>query len=126
MTDAQALLNAVIESPDDDAVRLVFSDWLEEHGDSDRAEFIRTQVELARGVKGAARREKLLRRERELLLAHELEWVGPLRSAVRRATFVRGFVERVTLSVFRLKNAAPLFSAVPIRHLILLDAGGRE
>ena len=28
---------------DEDAPRLVFADWLEEHGDSDRAEFIRVQ-----------------------------------------------------------------------------------
>src|SRR5262249_51187264 len=30
------------------AVRLVYADWLEEHGQPERAEFIRAQVELAR------------------------------------------------------------------------------
>ena len=32
--------------PEEDAVRLVFADWLEENGEPDRAEFIRVQVEL--------------------------------------------------------------------------------
>jgi uncharacterized protein (TIGR02996 family) len=119
MTDNQTLLNAVVESPDDDAVRLVYSDWLEEHGDADRAEFVRAQIELARGKASDARRERLRKRERELLAAHELEWVGPLRSVVRRAAFVRGFVERVTVHVTRLKRAAPLLESVPVRHLIV-------
>jgi uncharacterized protein (TIGR02996 family) len=119
VADAQALLDAIVDAPDDDAVRLVFSDWLDEHGDADRAEFIRAQIELFRDA-AEARRDHLRRRERELLLAHELEWVGPLRPVVRRAAFVRGFVERVTVHAQRLKDAAALFSSAPLRHLILL------
>jgi uncharacterized protein (TIGR02996 family) len=43
-----ALLAAVIAEPDDDTIRLVAADFLEEHGAADRAAFIRIQVELAR------------------------------------------------------------------------------
>src|SRR5262245_41658733 len=46
MSDRDALLAAIRAAPDDDAPRLIFADWLEEHGDADRAEFIRVQVEL--------------------------------------------------------------------------------
>jgi uncharacterized protein (TIGR02996 family) len=42
-----AFLRAIAGSPDDDAPRLVYSDWLEEHGDPDRAEFIRVQCRIA-------------------------------------------------------------------------------
>jgi uncharacterized protein (TIGR02996 family) len=42
-----AFLAAIIERPDDDVPRLVFADWLDEHGQPERAEFIRVQVELA-------------------------------------------------------------------------------
>lgn len=45
-----ALLAAVLAEPDDDGVRLVAADWWEEHGESERAEFVRVQVELARGA----------------------------------------------------------------------------
>ena len=44
MTDREALLRAVIENPADDAPRLVYTDWLDEHGDPDRAEFIRLAI----------------------------------------------------------------------------------
>lgn len=43
--DRTALLRAVLESPDEDAPRLVFADWLDEHGESERAWFIRRQLE---------------------------------------------------------------------------------
>lgn len=36
----------IIEHPEDDSIRLIYADWLEDHGDPERAEFIRVQVEL--------------------------------------------------------------------------------
>jgi uncharacterized protein (TIGR02996 family) len=121
VADAQAFLDAILETPDDDAHRLVYADWLDDHGDAERAEFIRAQVELARGVEDEPRRDSLRRRERELLLANELRWLGPLGSVLRRAAFVRGLVERVTVRADRLKEAVAHFRLAPIRHLILLD-----
>lgn len=43
-----AFLAAIKAAPDDDLPRLVAADWLEEHGETDRAEFIRVQCELAK------------------------------------------------------------------------------
>jgi uncharacterized protein (TIGR02996 family) len=51
-SDYAALLRAVLEAPDDDAPRLVMADWLEDHGEPGRAEFVRVQVELARSKRG--------------------------------------------------------------------------
>ena len=48
MTHDDAFLQAILESPDDDTPRLVYADWLDEHGQSDRAEFIRESCLLAR------------------------------------------------------------------------------
>ena len=48
MSTLDALRQAVLANPDDDLPRLVFADCLDEHGDPDRAAFIRAQVELAR------------------------------------------------------------------------------
>ena len=44
MTDRAALYAAVCANPDDDTVRLVMADWLEEHGEARRAAFIRARV----------------------------------------------------------------------------------
>jgi uncharacterized protein (TIGR02996 family) len=41
-----ALLAAVIADAEDDAPRLVYADWLDEHGDEARAAFIRNQCAL--------------------------------------------------------------------------------
>jgi uncharacterized protein (TIGR02996 family) len=46
-TDHRGMLMAVIENPDEDVHRLVYADWLEEHGDAARAEFIRLQCSVA-------------------------------------------------------------------------------
>jgi len=48
MTEREGLLRAICEAPDDDAPRLVYADWLDEHGDPLQAEFIRVQIEMAR------------------------------------------------------------------------------
>lgn len=39
-----ALLRGILEKPEDDAPRLILSDWFEENGQEERAEFIRWQV----------------------------------------------------------------------------------
>ena len=48
MDDQAALTAAVCDRPDDDTPRLVFADWLDDHGHPDHAAFVRAQVELAR------------------------------------------------------------------------------
>jgi uncharacterized protein (TIGR02996 family) len=77
MTTAVEFVQAMRDAPDDEALRLVFADWLEDRGDP-RGEFLRVQVELARWVPDLARRTALRQRERELLAGHGREWIGPL------------------------------------------------
>src|SRR5262245_2593359 len=62
----EGFLAAIRAAPDDDTPRLVYADWLDEHGDPDRAEFIRVQVELARLAQDDPRRPELMRGERTL------------------------------------------------------------
>ena len=73
------LLQAIIERPDDDAPRLIFADWLEDHGEPERAAFIRVQLDLAKVAEKDERRHGLEEREKELLARHEEEWVRPVR-----------------------------------------------
>jgi len=95
LTDHTPFLNTVLADPTSDAPKLVYADWLEERGECDRAEFIRTQIELAShsecpecgGTGGVptgmvARMEcprlsALRRRERELLTdGSAADWCG--------------------------------------------------
>jgi uncharacterized protein (TIGR02996 family) len=76
MNERDAFIAAIIEQPECDTRRLAFADWLDEHGEPERAEFVRVQVELSRlwsggvvvaGSKGNAKRNvELQAREREL------------------------------------------------------------
>lgn len=91
MNQGESLLQAIFEHPADDAVRLVYADWLEENGECERAEFIRVQVELA-GLPACTKTRAehlccrfcdaggtaMLRRQLELLSRH---WSGWCRGA---------------------------------------------
>jgi uncharacterized protein (TIGR02996 family) len=46
--ERESLLAAIRESADDDTPRLVFADWLDEHGEPDLAAFIRLEIERDR------------------------------------------------------------------------------
>lgn len=48
MTEHDALVRAICDHPDEDTPRLIFADWLDENGQTDRAAFVRAQVDLAR------------------------------------------------------------------------------
>src|SRR5437899_1980594 len=87
MSDAPALRAAIRAAPDDDAPRLVYADWLDEHGHPERAEFIRVQCELARTDSPALRR-----REAELLAAHHDAFAGPLAAPHLRFQFLQGWI----------------------------------
>jgi uncharacterized protein (TIGR02996 family) len=60
-----AFLKSILENPDDDASRLIFADWLEENAMTDKAAFVRLEVEMSRLSSMAARyddiRQDLLR-----------------------------------------------------------------
>jgi uncharacterized protein (TIGR02996 family) len=93
MTDHDALLRAVLESPADDAPRLVLADWLDEHGESERAEFIRLQVAGARdpNVIPGLRWRVPAAREAELFRRRWPRWLpaDPLSTPRRRMTETR-------------------------------------
>jgi uncharacterized protein (TIGR02996 family) len=119
----EAFLPAIIEAPDDDTPRLVCADWLEEHGQGDRAEFIRAQIALAQAASDEERR-RLRERAGELLAAHEEEWAAPLLGLVNKVCFRRGFVERVTLTVPDfLDSAEQLFALAPVREAVFIKTG---
>ena len=123
MTEAEAFLAGIIENPDDDGLRLVYADWLEEHGQPERAELIRLQVGRARMLGVAPRPGFSEAREWELLHEHESAWAGHLRGWTNGVRFRRGFVEEVTLRPEAyLEHADALFQAAPVRRIDFMTA----
>ena len=126
MSTEEGLLQAICAEPDDDGLRLIYADWLEERGgDADslaRAEFIRVQVDLASMADDDPRRGELEARERDLLTAHEERWVAPFRRFRPEAWgFARGFIEEMVLPVdVFLTRASQLFGSTPLLSVRLL------
>jgi uncharacterized protein (TIGR02996 family) len=113
-----AFLGAILDDPADDSPRLVYADWLDEHGEPDRAEFIRLQCELEQLPEEDPRLPALARRERELRRRHAARWAGHLAHLVRSFEFRRGFVEAVEVDAGQLlRYADTLFRLAPLRCL---------
>jgi uncharacterized protein (TIGR02996 family) len=124
VTPDEAFLADIIESPDDDAPRLIYSDWLEDHGQADRATFIRVQIELATLRQNDPRKPGLKTTERRLQEKHERQWAAPLPGLAGDWGFRRGFVELIALPASTLvRHADAIFRSAPVRELRLEDAG---
>jgi uncharacterized protein (TIGR02996 family) len=82
MTREDALLEAIRAAPADDAPRLVYADWLDEHGDPDRAEFIRLQCLRMRPPANDPQRPAQETRALALLETNWDAWVSPLRECI--------------------------------------------
>jgi uncharacterized protein (TIGR02996 family) len=80
-TDFEALVRAVFRNPEEDTPRLVFADFLEENGQSDRAALIRYKCELAR-EKPNTRRHRELVKLLEPLWAKVRDSIEPLPEGV--------------------------------------------
>ncbi|HJZ54740.1 MAG TPA: TIGR02996 domain-containing protein [Gemmataceae bacterium] len=127
MTPDNPFLQALLAEPDDDTLRLALADWLTENDQPERAEFIRVQIELACGVSDLERRRELEIRQRDLLIAHEVQWVRPLAAVLGCKpgqwggwVFRRGFVEYFHLpaSVIN-RRGTQLTRLTPVRELFL-------
>jgi uncharacterized protein (TIGR02996 family) len=123
VTQDEGLFRTILAQPADDAPRLVYADWLEEHGQPERAEFIRLQCELARTPEGTERQGQLQQRRWQLQDRWRNTWLAGLpRWATRHAIFERGFVGDVqAIAADFLREGALLVQRAPIRCLRLTN-----
>src|SRR5262245_51766324 len=121
MKQAKGLLADICDNPDEDGPRLVYADWLEDHGDPDRAEFIRAQIQLARLPPADPARRGLAAREKALLVAHGEAWRKEMPPWARAgSSFVRGLVGGVHAQAPAfLKGADLLFRRAPVQAVTL-------
>ncbi len=98
----EKFLEQITANIDDDATRWQFSDWLEEQGEIDRAEFIRVQVRRASLPPWDAAQVGLRIREHALLEEHGEKWLSemPEIPGVRWEGFRRGIVAVVAFGSF--------------------------
>ncbi len=135
MSQTEQFFQAVLDDPEDNTLRLIYADWLEECGDP-RGELIRVQVELEQTPHADLHWRTLKNRETELLNEYLTEWLGPsarrvwkgFRDAQYQPFFAgrggcrlhRGFREtaRMRAKTF-LEHADEIFETLPLRELHL-------
>ncbi len=76
MNEREALIGAIYAHSREDTPRLAFADWLDENGESARAEFIRLQCRAARLRPGTTLRAGAIRATEDLRAEHEADWLG--------------------------------------------------
>jgi uncharacterized protein (TIGR02996 family) len=127
-----AFIRAIARDPDEDTPRLAFADWLSEHGQQDRAEFIRAQCRLEGLPPAEPQREELLHLANRLLGENEARWSAELGLPANRLGYRRGFPETITTTPTEFARFAErVFAVAPIRSVQLrsleqLPGGPRE
>ena len=114
MSEREGFLRAICADPDDDTVRLAFADWLQEHGESNSAEFIRLHIAWCRREPDAPPDEDLRLRLVDAWLGSGCPDAPPLGQWLD--AYDRGFIAGVWFPAdFGLARAESLVSNVPVR-----------
>jgi uncharacterized protein (TIGR02996 family) len=121
MSDRDALLHAIFARPADDAPRLVYADWLDEHGEPAQAAFIRAQCALERVPPETPEHDHLSLEMFGLWdrLMDELRAEVTTDMMLQSSDFRRGFVAvpvQLTVSVLR-DRSARWWPRLPIRAI---------
>jgi uncharacterized protein (TIGR02996 family) len=144
MTDGGALLAAVLEHPGDDTPRLVYADWLDDHGRERRAAFVRREVarRVPPDAPGGRFPQAIPWTKRDCLTQYwgadgntRLWRAGEIREACEalpvgdtmphRVVFRRGFAARLSIDLADWQTHAPaLLDAHPLERVEVADVPG--
>ncbi|QEG29765.1 hypothetical protein GobsT_45630 [Gemmata obscuriglobus] len=128
MSDRTAFIDAILNNPNDDTARLVFADWLEEHGEPERAEFIRAQIEPAKASDAVRERNDP---DARIAGVHGAAMGGGWRKAIgiseTEGEYVRGFLTDVeVVSTKFLAVAGRALAAEPVTFRMFLPASDAD
>jgi uncharacterized protein (TIGR02996 family) len=116
----EPFLRAICADPEDDTVRLVYADWLDENGDPERAEFIRCQIACP---DWPGFPDPRFMRAKELRTLRGGTWLAelPKLKGADWGAFRRGFVSKATFADARhfQLGCGPALRAAPIQTIYL-------
>src|SRR5215212_1967102 len=96
-TDEQPFLDAVFARYHDEGPRLVYADFLDDAGETERAELVRVQLALSKLPHEHPRRPDLANRQNELSAACSREWTDRLAGLITGVEFRRGVMDSVSV-----------------------------
>jgi len=128
MDERESFIRAIAASPDDDAQRLVFSDWLEEHGEAERDEFVRSQTLMSQLSPFDPQYHQLEQRSDRLMDQFGIAWraeLPKLPNGVEWGNWGRGFIETLVVrdSSFLPSVSDDLLQPEPFRRLEIHRSG---
>jgi uncharacterized protein (TIGR02996 family) len=128
MAEADALLRAIQTEPDNDLHRLVYADWLDDHGDAARAEFIRLQCEVPCLPGDALSIAEKQSRISALLEQHGSDWFGALLASQELKTRIeRGFVSSISGQADEVVRSAELIDRFsPVLRSLSVELWNQE
>jgi uncharacterized protein (TIGR02996 family) len=120
-----ALLEAARHNPEDDTPRLALADWLVEHEQPQRAQFIRLQCQVGPPSASLATHEHLFlqARCRAMLEQHGGAWLGPLWRWPAHALWHRGLL---AFRIPRRFHHGLVLQMAAWLDSLLLEIGGRQ
>jgi len=127
VSEGEVLLRAILANPADDAPRLIYADWLDDHNKSTRAHFIRVSIDVHRKHPGLNEYERSLTAAGMSL--DDLSWLGVdlgdlnwHKGQLANSHWDRGFISgiRCPLETF-LDRAESIFMAQPIMEVEISD-----
>ncbi|MBN9121598.1 MAG: TIGR02996 domain-containing protein [Planctomycetes bacterium] len=123
-----ALLAAIVAEPDEDAPRLVYADWLQEHGDDEQAQFVRDSIALEwlSGYEDEERQRAAARLD-AAAERNGPRWLAALGVTGADPVYDRGMVEAVHYAGADsfAADAPTLFARVPVRELTIGGVAAR-
>jgi uncharacterized protein (TIGR02996 family) len=123
-----AFLSAVVANLDDDTLRLVYADWLDERGHTDRATYIRLHVRATAAGSEFKVPLTMLEEAARLRVAAPAAWAAPVPPRLAqyfrvREHYERGLLAEVSGDVAGLLAHLPeLCRLAPLREVVVLDS----
>lgn len=114
-------LQAILENPKEDSLRLIYADWLEENGQSIKAEWLRKSMSPERKDVELGPTDSLYYKDTPIIGTCRL--IKGDSAKINGQRIIRnGFVQRIELPVETfMEAAAQLFSEYPIEYVNLCD-----
>lgn len=112
------LMKDILKNRDEDTPRLVFADWLQDHGERERGEFLLLQCQMAYTPEEDPAYPRLRLRERQLWHNHKEAWARPFQQFRCKTFFRRGFVDEISIHARDIiRYGEKLRSMAPIRRI---------
>lgn len=110
-------------APDDDALRMVYGDWLTEQGDP-RGELVTLQCRRVQLARAGESTEDIEAAEAALVAKHGDVWAEQIHSYVEAHHYDRGFITGITVHAPTfVKHAKRIVDALPLLETLVLSAG---